>query len=96
VGFFFSYFNFIFDHFETIEGPRDFPECAMRSPQDAAVGLYLLQNRIVEPQGHSPSRPTLRPSGATSPGMCRDAFIHPGKSRGGFLLPGQTEKSEKE
>jgi len=30
----------------------------------------------VEPHGHSPWRPILRPSGATSPDECRDAFIH--------------------
>jgi len=31
---------------------------------------------IVEPHGHSPWHPSSRPSGATSPDECRDAFIH--------------------
>jgi len=30
----------------------------------------------VEPHGHSPWHPSSRPSGATSPDECRDAFIH--------------------
>ncbi len=43
----------------------------MEKPEE--VKLFLL---IVEPHGRSPWHPSSRPSGATSPDKCRDAFIH--------------------